>query len=184
MPHEYWQYFLAIEADLDAATRYVEPCSANFPTYSIEFAKLLLTACSEVDVVAKLLCAEIDPAARPRDIDDHRALIMGKYPKFHTIKVLIPRFSLDFEPWAGWDGSANPPWWRAHNQVKHFRHQKYAGANLENCLGAVTGLFALLLYFYHEDLLALRLKPEQKLLALPMQPDALYLGKSSLPDFP
>ena len=183
MPHEHWQYFLAIEADLEATTRNVEPCAANFAAYSIEFTKLLLAACSEVDVLAKLLCKEIDCAAPSANIDNYRSVILGKYPKFHTMKILVPRYSLEFQPWAEWGSCRNPGWWGAYNDVKHFRHQNYHLANLENCLGAVAGQFALALYFYHEDLLALRLEPEQKLLALPKQPDTVVEGKYELPDF-
>ena len=183
MAHEHWQYFLALETDLDAITRYVELCPANYGTYSIELAKLLLAVCSEVDVVARLLCREVDPAAPAANIDDYRTTIGANYPLFHTIQVLIPRFSLEFRPWSDWGSGVNPGWWREHNDVKHFRYDNYPRANLGNCLGALTGLFALVLYLYHKDLLAVRLEPEQKLLALPKQPDTLIEGKYELPDF-
>ena len=49
----YWNYFLALEADLERLSRFVEFTSVNFQTYSLEMARLLLTGASEVDVVAK-----------------------------------------------------------------------------------------------------------------------------------
>src|SRR2546428_5789614 len=39
--YRYWQHFLALEADFAATSRYVEFSQQNFPTYSIEYAKLL-----------------------------------------------------------------------------------------------------------------------------------------------
>ena len=52
----HWNYFIALERDLEVVSRYVEFCPQNFDVYSIEFAHLLFAAASEVDVVAKLLC--------------------------------------------------------------------------------------------------------------------------------
>ena len=54
--HPHWQYFIAIESDLERTGRYVEIAPANFKTYSIEFARILQSASSEVDVVSKLVC--------------------------------------------------------------------------------------------------------------------------------
>ena len=59
----HWNYFIALERDLEVASRYVEFCPQNFNVYSIEFAHLLFAAASEVDVVAKLLCQRLKPAA-------------------------------------------------------------------------------------------------------------------------
>jgi hypothetical protein len=36
--HPYWQFFIALESDLDDTTRYVECCEDNFKTYSVAFA--------------------------------------------------------------------------------------------------------------------------------------------------
>jgi hypothetical protein len=40
----HWNYFIALERDLETTTRYVEFTPANFSTYSIEFAHLLFAA--------------------------------------------------------------------------------------------------------------------------------------------
>ena len=52
----YWQHFLALEADFAATSRYVEFSKENFGTYSVEYAKLLLAICSDVDVLCKVIC--------------------------------------------------------------------------------------------------------------------------------
>ena len=48
MSHLYWQFFIALESDLHATTRYVEYSEDNFETYSVDFAQIILGACSEV----------------------------------------------------------------------------------------------------------------------------------------
>ena len=57
-PH--WNYFLAIERDLEPLSRYVEFNPKNFDCYSIEIARLLLAAAAEVDIV----CKQIRPIYR------------------------------------------------------------------------------------------------------------------------
>ena len=61
----YWQYFAALEADLAATARFVELASANMACYSVEFARILLTAGSEIDVLCKVLCQEHRQPVRP-----------------------------------------------------------------------------------------------------------------------
>jgi hypothetical protein len=181
---EHWRYFLALEQDLEATTRYVEPMPPNFATFSIEFARLLLSTCSEIDVVAKVLCQAIAPGQAANSIDDYRSTITSKYPQFHSIKVLLPRFTLAVTPWQDWSGTANPRWWRDHNLVKHMRHENFKLAHLENCVGALAGLFALVVYLYREDLFSFRLDPPPSLFRLPSQPVKLVSGSYELPDFP
>src|SRR4029453_3009547 len=45
LPH--WNYFLAIENDIGRIGRYIELTRANFTTYSIETARLLMAATQE-----------------------------------------------------------------------------------------------------------------------------------------
>jgi hypothetical protein len=78
----YWQYFVALEADLAATARYVEPTSANMACYSVEFARILLTAGSEVDVLCKVLCQEHQLPVRPVNIDGYRAAITKRFAGF------------------------------------------------------------------------------------------------------
>ena len=41
--NQYWNYFLAIEQDMEKLSRYIEFTDDNFPTYSIELTYLLLS---------------------------------------------------------------------------------------------------------------------------------------------
>ena len=44
-----WDYYLVLERELVNSFNYVELSNDNFSTYSVEFAKMLLSICSEFD---------------------------------------------------------------------------------------------------------------------------------------
>lgn len=166
MKLRYWQYFVALEADLAATARFVEPAPANMSCHSVEFARILLAAGSEVDVLCKVLCQEHGLTVSPRNIDGYRAAIIGRFPGFTGLEVLAPRYGLARLPWRPWDGSTNPGWWRSYNDVKHERHAHFPSANLENALDAVAGLFVLVSYLCHEELRARTAQPWPQMLTL------------------
>jgi hypothetical protein len=182
-PH--WRYFLALEADLESTTRYVEPTRNNFPTYSIEFAHILLTVGSEVDVVAQALCRQVDPVSPASNIQEYRKKICSTFPRFPTMRVLVPRFALLFEPWREWDRMKTPLWWQSHNKIKHERDTHFPEASLENAFTAVAALFCLVLYLYQRALYSNELNPWTRLLTLEKEPGYLMLEQNyELPDFP
>jgi hypothetical protein len=71
----HWNYFIALEQDLEKTSRYIEFCNANREVFSIELAHLLFAAASEVDVLAKCICKLIEPKASPRNIDEYKKII-------------------------------------------------------------------------------------------------------------
>jgi hypothetical protein len=147
----HWDYFLAIDRDLEVVSRYVDFAPANLGTYSTELTRLYLAICSEVDVVAKQLTRKIDPAAKAEGIGDYRKVIPGKYAHFCEFPVAVPRLgSPSLTPWKEWRTDQNPPWWQSYNNVKHHRDAHYAKANLGNVLHSACGLFVLTFYFYQE----------------------------------
>ena len=148
--YSYWQYFLTIEADFAATARYVEICQANFKTYSVEYAKLLLASASEIDVLCKLLCKKLEPDASRSNIDEYRASITAR-TQLHTEKVSVRRYNIELKPWETWSENLNPKWWSSYNKVKHRRDQYYSEANLENCLNSVAALFALVIYVHKAE---------------------------------
>jgi len=149
-PH--WNYFLALESDLETVSRYVEFSAPNLDVYSIELAHLLFAAASEVDVIAKLVCAILDSAAPRNDINDYQAVIMAKMPDLASMQVFIPRYGLQLTPWDNWINSTNPDWWRSYNKVKHERDQYFHQATLKNALNALGALFALSFSYYRLSL--------------------------------
>ena len=144
----HWNYFLALENDLIGSSRYVEFALANKSAYSIEFAQILMTAASEVDVLAKLIVEKVDPHAPRKNIDNYRDAIVKGLPDFADYEVAIPRYGLKVEPWAAWKSGTNPNWWRSYNDVKHERDQFFADATLENAVSAVAGLLVAAVQYY------------------------------------
>ena len=149
LPH--WLYFLSLEKDFIKTIEYVEFDSSNELTFSIVYTKLYLSICSEVDVVAKLLCKKIFSTSNSSNINQYRSKIVDKYPNFHTVECLIPRYSLKLYPWASWSESKTPSWWKDYNNVTHERNLYSNLANQKNVRDSLCGLFCMLLYFYQSE---------------------------------
>jgi hypothetical protein len=184
MPLEHWRYFLALEKDLEATFRYVEPSEQNLKAYSIEFARLILSACSEIDVVSKVLCQRIDAAARVGNIDEYRGVLLGAFPRLPTLAVMVPQFSIQIHPWNEWAAGVNPGWWKEHNLVKHHRHTNFHLADLHHAIVSMAGLYSLLLYLYQKELYEFRLHPRSSVFRLTSEPIFMMSGSYELPDFP
>ena len=186
-PQESWYFFLAIESDLDATSRYVEPTAENNKTYSIEFARILMSAAAEVEVVAKLLLATKGASLPGKPtIEDLRKGFQKHYPKLPNMEVMVPRGPQILRPWAAWEkGSANPDWWLAYTAVKHSRHSTFHQATLANALNAVAALFCLQLYLHQALYNAGILQPWSRLLTLEKHYQNVVAGTGGmLPDFP
>ena len=147
-PKHHWNYFLAIERDLEKLSRYIEFSNPNLSTYSIELAHILLSASSEVDVVMKQICAILDPTQTAENINHYRAIIQNKYPAFINEEISIDRYGLNYKPWDNWNGNQNPNWWRSYNNVKHERNNHFHEANLQNTINAVGALLITAIHYY------------------------------------
>src|ERR1035441_1425793 len=95
-PH--WQFFESVDDELHSLSRTIEFCRENFSTFSVHLARLYLSVCSEIDVVAKLLCARIIPSETPRNIDDYGSLVTARFPNFSLLRIEMPSHALDFQP--------------------------------------------------------------------------------------
>ena len=181
--YRYWQHFLALEADFAATSRYVEFSPQNFPTYSVEYAKLLLAVGSEIDVLCKLVCKNVDSSAKRHNMDDYRACL-NAHTQISLEEVLIRRYGLSFRPWSDWASGTNPSWWDSYNGVKHQRDSRFPEANFENCANAVSGLFTIVLYCYKAEKSGDSLEPYPVLLGRANEPGHLQLESGySVPPF-
>ncbi len=165
-PLHYWQYFVALESDLSRTTRFVEIADENMNTYSVEFARLILSAGSEVDVLAKVLCDQHQLQISPSNINGYRIAILGRFQEFAFMKAIIPRYGFEIQPWRSWTNGQNPDWWRAYNDIKHERNVNYKQATLQNALHSVAGVFVLVCYICQAELRANRAEPWPELLTL------------------
>ncbi|MBN1463175.1 MAG: hypothetical protein JXQ69_01120 [Paludibacteraceae bacterium] len=144
----HWNYFLAIENDLDKLSRYIEFSNENLLTYSIELTHILLSASSEVDVIMKQLCSLIAPSEHANNINDYKLIIQNNIPSLINEEITIDRFGLSFKPWINWEGTQNPDWWGSYNNVKHERNTHFNDANLQNTINAVGALLITVVYYY------------------------------------
>jgi hypothetical protein len=147
-PKHHWNYFLALERDLENISRYVEFEESNLHTYSIEFTHLLLSSSSEVDVLMQQICKLLRPNCSVGNIDDYRGIIKQDLQTIINEKVVIDRFEMTFKPWENWNGDQNPVWWKSYNKVKHERHNFFKQANLQNTLNSIGGLLLAVIYYY------------------------------------
>ncbi len=140
---------------MEAVSRYVEFDPANFSVFSIELARLLFAASSEVDVMAKLICRQIDPKSSTDNIVGYKAALVAGVPNMLTTKVLVPRFGLALHPWENWQTAGDhvhPDWWGAYNKVKHQRSTHFNRATLANTLNALAALLVINFEFYLREL--------------------------------
>jgi len=148
----HWNYFIALERDLEQIARFVEFSKGNFHTFSIELAHLLFAASSEIDVVGKALCELLSASSPKENIDHYRTIITTHLPELLKEKVHIHRYGLTLDPWQNWRRKSplSPHWWNSYNKVKHHRNQHYDKANLINALNAMSGLLVTTFYYYRQ----------------------------------
>ena len=150
---KYWDYFRAVEDDLLACARYVEFTSQNLPTYSNEFARILMVAGAEVDSVLREMCERLDPSSPSGNITQYCPIVTRAHPYFNRVGLAVQRTHLSITPWANWTKDDAPPWWKAgFNKIKHDRSNHLEQGSLSNALHAVGGLYLAILHYHHASL--------------------------------
>lgn len=172
----HWNYFIALEKDLEVVSRYIEFADENMGVFSLELAHLLMTASSEVDVLAKLVCERLEPGQGSRNIDQYRAILKRHLPELVDMRVSIARYGLELKPWDNWSQEdLNPDWWRCYNNVKHERNAYYQQATLQNALNSMAALLCLLFHYYRFDVPEEPLGTRAQRTMLDLKPDSALL---------
>lgn len=143
----HWRYYLSLESDVYAISRYIHFASDNFKTYSIELAKLYFAICAEVEVVLKEICS-ICPSKKSKEanIAIYRDYVVENQKGLIAEKVQSFEFELQFIPWEDFNEGKSPTWWSDYNCLKHERREHFNKANLGNVLQALAGLYIANLY--------------------------------------
>ncbi len=149
---QYWEYYCALESDFKQISRFIDFSDENLKTYSIELTRILLSACSELDVILKDICYLIDPSLKPQKINDYRVIIRENLPEIINEKVSVGFHFFNVQPFKIWKKEETPEWWKMHNKVKHERNNYFKKANLENALNAICALFICVNYYYLKKL--------------------------------
>ena len=87
-------YFSCLEDDLLELSRWIEFSADNENVYSLEIARLLMTAAAEVDVVAKALCKAVNKSRDPSGIHVYQEELIGALPMLPNATVEMPRFGM------------------------------------------------------------------------------------------
>ena len=166
----YWTYYLLLEQDFLATEQYIAIDELNFNAYSNEYIKQYQTICSEIDVIAKSFCREMDNTFHGSKIDAYCKCVLDHYADFPARTVKLKDRGIQILPWEEWAYSIeirgektilkviNPDWWKKYNKVKHTRTTinsetqlpYYKLANQRNVLYSLAALFLLEMYYYRK----------------------------------
>lgn len=150
--YQFWDYYRTLEEDLIQFNRYVEIDRANYKTYSLELAKMLLTAGTELDTAFKALCNKISPTSNANTIGDYNKIVSSKYPDVIYHEKYVKGHGIILKPFENWNLNNNPHWWtNGYNKIKHNRANYIQNANLENVLNIVSALQMILFLYYNES---------------------------------
>ena len=138
-----WNYYLCLEEDMRATSRFVEPLGQE-SVYSFEFAKIIVLASTESEAVMKKLCKTIS-GRETGTIAEYKEIILGQYPKIVEAKVTIHRSNWEFCPLSEWS-CARLEWWDSYQSLKHSREAHFKDATYKNACYALSALYILIFY--------------------------------------
>ena len=144
----YWSYYLILEKDFLDTERYVTFDIENASCYSTEFVKQYQAICSEIDVILKSICEEVNSGSTANKMDQYSTEILSHWPNIGEQKVRMR--DIELQPLAEWTSATvyHPlVWWSNYNHVKHERLLYYKQANLRNVLNALAALYIFEQYF-------------------------------------
>lgn len=142
----YWDYYYQLEQQFLVTKKYVAFSSYNKSTYSLEYLELLQAVCSEIDVVAKIICKKFDSSfdVKKARINNWYYVLQDNLDLENAV-VNCDAFDSEYNsirPWKGCryeiktsitkngvkrrnidlvEGKATPEWWKAYNKAKHSR---------------------------------------------------------------
>lgn len=136
----HWRYFLLLESALNDALQVVEPDPANFDTFGVDFARQLVAASSQFEVVSRLWCKEEAPEHRINNIDSLYAALRSFRPSLRLAYAAVLWRTEKIYPFAEWEVHHAPPWWTAYNKVKHDPARQMRDASLANVISSCAAL--------------------------------------------
>ena len=165
----YRKYYLMLESNFLDTEQYLAIDEHNFQAFSNEYIKQYQIICSEIDVIAKSYCIELDRSFSGNKINDYCKCITDNNEDFINRKVKVRDRDIEVFPWKDWTytteirdnrdtwtKSNNPDWWKKYNRIKHNRTTindetglpYYKLANQSNVLNSLAALFQLELYYF------------------------------------
>ena len=76
--------------------------------------------------------------------------ILKRFPHIYQARTEILQKQEYIYPFKVWESNEKDilPWWKEYDLIKHYRHQKFNHATLENALNSVAALIILNSYLY------------------------------------
>lgn len=153
----HWEYYLVLEKDFLQTERFIafdlgknylynkNVCTnyGNSMCFSNEFIKQYQSICSEIDVILKTMCKEINNNSKAKKIKEYTNEVLKKWPRITNQKVGMK--DIELQPFMNWSllPYNSPDWWTPYNKVKHKRVTNYKKANLKNVLNSLAALYIL-----------------------------------------
>lgn len=146
-----WAFYQRLEKEFINSLNYVALTEDNYNTYSIEYEKLILSIGSEIDILCKALCNEIQRDKHPNQMPQYYA-ILSSIPNFMTSKVCCLKQNISFSPFAEWTDQNRPDWWNVYNKIKHDRinNNNYKKGNLKSTYYALARLYVLCRFLFRQ----------------------------------
>ena len=144
-----WRYYLSLEDDISNTSRFVEPIGQE-DVFSLEFAKILILSCVEVESVLKKFYYFYNPSRSKKsklNIKDYKSVLTTKCPTIAKESLSVSRTGKTIIPFQSWDlDEDSPRWWKAYQDVKHNRFEQYKNASYSNAVSALAALHILIQY--------------------------------------
>lgn len=189
--NNHWRYCLSIAQDLNETRQYCEPCENYDKIYSFEFVKIIMLACSEFEVICRLLCSSLDNTIKWDDDKDkegnigrYAKVILKHYPKIVETSLKIESTNLIIRPFESWGNEHTTlDWWVKYNKIKHFRHSHFQDATLKNAIYSTAALIISNLYLYMTNVGYVPTKPPEFFESEWFAADIYAAPDMPLPDF-
>ena len=154
-PHHYTRAFLLLQKDIINLFEYIEPADINLPIFSYRIHELLMRTCIEIEANFKAILREniytpITKKGLPRteelwNIRDYKKINTSHHLDNYFVEFPFWRGKqYRYQPFFDWQKSDSLSWYKAYNECKHDRNEKFELANFENLLNSFAGLFVLL----------------------------------------
>lgn len=108
-----------LEAEFETTMTYIEPVPENDRVFSLQLAKQLLAICAQFETICRLRVAETNQESKARKIDGFYLELSKEKRHLKNAWAMLLTTNERICPFADWTETSPPPWWTAHNKVKH-----------------------------------------------------------------
>lgn len=136
----HWRYFLLLESDFETTMAFIEPVPQNDGVFSLQLAKQLLAICAQFETICRLRVAEVNAQSKARNMNGFYPELLKSKPHLNNAWAMLLTTKERICPFGAWSETSPPPWWTAHNKVKHDPSMQLEKGNMLNVRFALAGL--------------------------------------------